>query len=79
MNIIKHFHFHLYLPVIQILLSFCHHYRPDTYACISVDAEHTDPPIDVDQNVAYRKHIELQDNVCYTTSFRKEDSEYGSV
>ena len=62
--------------VLQILLSICHHYRPDTYySYISVDAEHTDPPIDVDQNVAYHKHIELQDNVCYTTSFRNKETE----
>ena len=33
-----------------------------------VEVQHMDPPIDVEQNVAYHKHIELQDSVCYTTS-----------
>ena len=61
---------------LQILLSFCHHYRPDTYySYISVDAQHTDAPIDVDQNVAYYKHIEPKDNVCYSTSSTNKTKE----
>ena len=60
----------------QILLSFCHCYRPDPYySYISVDVEDTDSPIDVDQNVAYFKHIESKDNVCYSTSSRNEQNE----
>ena len=35
---------------------------------IPVNAEHTDPPTDVDQNVAYHKQMEMQQNECYATS-----------
>ena len=42
-------------------------FRPDPYLYESVDEE----PIDVmEQNVANTEQIELQDNVCYTTSPR---------
>ena len=57
-----------------VIFSF-HNYRLDTYSCIPVNAEHTDPPIDVDQTVAYHKFIELQDNVCCTTSSRNKNTQ----
>ena len=40
-----------YKPVILIHFSF-HDYRPNTYFRIPINAEHTDPPVDVEQNVA---------------------------
>ena len=44
-------------------------YRPDNYLYESVDE---DLPIDVEHNVTYIEHIELQENVCYTTSSRND-------
>ena len=61
----------------QLYWHIIYRYRPDSYSYTPTNIEHTDPPIDVDQNVAYHKHIELQDNVCYTPSFGKVHEETG--